>query len=606
MLRFLILVCCWSCCIGTSLAAVRLIPGEESIALGQELSILEDESGKLSLDDVKRLGAEFSAMSLKGDAVINFGYSASAWWLRFTVEAEPAPRDMLLEVAFPTLDRVDYFGPNGEHLSAGDRLPFATRPIPHRNFVFPLHLDGAKSGTVWLRIESEGTLTIPLRLWQAEAFWRNSNAGYTVHSVFLGMLLALALYNLLQWFSLRDQTYLAYVLFVAGMAVGLQSLSGLGNEFLWPGWPGWGNLSFVFGFAAAGLFGALLTRGFLDTQRRMPRVDGAVIGLAVLFALCMLIPLVAPYRLAAILTTFTGISFSLVVVLVGVRSWRAAAPGAGSFVLAWAMLLLGVVLFGLGNLSFLPSTSFSSYAIQAGTVIEILLLSFALADRTKGLRHDADTARNEALEYEQQQVGELKRSKARLERRVVERSEELEKANAQLRVHKRELQALAHMDALTGLANRLLFDARLQQSMQQVRRGHGQIAVLLIQIDDFSAINDRYGHAIGDELLMNMSERFRAAVREVDTVARLDAEEFGIVLTALGSSSDAERVAEKLVDNLAAPIRVLGMLLDVSVSIGVAKFPGGDLSLPELLRHADQARQSAKESGGGCYRVFAG
>ncbi len=605
MFRFLILVCCW-CCIGTSLAAVRLTPGAASIALGKEVAILEDASGKLSLEEVKLRAAEFNALNMQGDAVINFGYSASAWWLRFTVEAEPTPRDMLLEVAFPTLDRVDYFGPNGEHLSAGDRLPFATRPVPHRNFVFPLYLDGAKPGTVWLRIVSEGTLTIPLQLWQAEAFWQNSHAGYTVHSVFLGMLLALALYNLLQWLSLRDPTYFTYVLFVVGMAVGLQSLSGLGNEFLWPGWPGWGNLTFVFGFAAAGLFGALLTRGFLDTQRRMPRVDGAVIGLAVLFALCMLIPLVAPYRLAAILTTFTGISFSLLVVLVGVRSWRAAAPGAGSFVLAWAMLLLGVVVFGLGNLNILPSTIFSSYAIQTGTVLELLLLSFALADRTNGLRREADAAQNEALASEQQLVGDLKRSAARLERRIVERTEELEKANAQLRVHKSELQALAHMDALTGLANRLLFDARLQQSMQQVRRGHGQIAVLLIQIDDFSTMSDRYGHAIGDELLMNMSERFRAVVREVDTVARLEGEEFGIVLTALGSSSDAERVAEKLVNNLAAPIRVLGMLLDVSVSVGVAKFPGGDLSLPELLRQADQAKRAAKEFGGGCYRVFAG
>ncbi|MCF8179397.1 MAG: sensor domain-containing diguanylate cyclase [Sulfuritalea sp.] len=606
MLRFLILLCCWSCCVGTSVAAVRLAPGMASMALSSQVGVLEDSSGRWSLDEVKSRSAEFRNLSLQGDAAINFGYSASAWWLRFTVEAEPTPQDMLLEIAFPTLDRVDYFGPSGEHLSAGDRLPFASRPVPHRHFVFPLRLEGAKSGTVWLRIESEGTLTIPLRLWQAEAFWRNAQAGYVVHSVFLGMLLALALYNLLQWISLRDHTYLTYVAFVLGMTVGQLSLSGQGNEFLWPNWPAWGNLTFVIGFAAAGLFGALMTRDFLDTRRRMPRVDGAVIGLAVLFALCIVISLAAPYRLVAILTTFTGISFSLLAVLAGIRSWRTDAPGAVSFVLAWALLLLGVVIFGLGNMNVLPSTSFGAYAIQMGTVLEILLLSFALADRTKGLQREADAAQSEALVSEQKLVGELKISTSRLERRVVERTEELEKANAQLRVHKRELQALAHTDSLTGLANRLLFDARLQQSMQQVRRGHGQIAVLLIQIDDFSTMSDRYGSAIGEEMLVNMSERFRAAVREVDTVARLEDAEFGIVLTTLGSSSDAERVAEKLVDNLAVPIRVLGMLLEVSVSIGLAKFTGGELSLPELLRRADQAKHAAKESGGGCYRVFAG
>ena len=167
------------------------------------------------------------------------------------------------------------------------------------------------------------------------------------------------------------------------------------------------------------------------------------------------------------------------------------------------------------------------------------------------------------------------------------------------------MQTLAHTDTLTGLANRLLFDARLQQSMQHARRNHGRIALLLVDLDHFKAVNDSYGHAIGDEVLRAAADRFRATVREVDTVARLGGDEFAIVLTGLGSGADAEHMAQKIVTNLGEPMRVLGMPVEIGVSIGIALFSSGDLSSAELLRRADQAMYAAKDGGRGCYRVFA-
>ena len=606
MLRFLILLCCWLCHIGASVAALRLAPGDTSIALTADVAVLEDPGGSLSLADVQSRGADFLASKLKGDTALNLGYSSSVWWLRFEVEAGPeVPREWLLEVAFPTLDSVEYFGPGGEHLSTGDHLPFAARPLLHRNFVFPLHLSGAGANTVWLRVASEGTLTIPLRLWQAEAFWQKSNTSHAVLWVYFGMLLALALYNLLLWLSLRDQIYLTYVLFSVSMAVGQLSLNGLGNQFLWANLPGWGNLALAAGFAAAGLFGALFTRDFLQTRCNLPRLDGVVTGLAALFALCMVMSVLAPYRLAAILTSLTGVAFSLVAMFAGLRCWRAGQAGARTFLLAWTLLLIGVAITGLRNLNLLPTTFLSLHALQMGSALEMLLLSFALADRINRLRREQDVAQGEALAAKQQLARTLQRSEASLERRVAQRTEELELANAHLRESERQLQALAHTDALTGLANRLLFDARLQQSMQQARRNRGRIALLLVDLDHFKTINDGYGRAIGDEVLRCTAERLRASVREVDTVARLGGDEFSIVLTGLGGGADTERMAEKIIAKLCEPMRLLGLPLEISVSIGVAPFSSGDLSPSALMHRADKALQLARRAGPGCYRVFA-
>lgn len=590
---------------GISVATVRLTPQTQSVQLAPSITVLEDAGGTLKLADVQRRAADFRPSGVRDDAAINFGYSSSAWWLRIDLVADPeAARDWLLDIAFPTLDNIEYFGPGGEHRVAGDRLPFAARPLLHRNFVFPVRLDDSGVGAIWLRVVSEGTLTIPLRLWRHEAFWQESLSSYAMLSVYFGMLLALAAYNLLLWFSLRDHNYLSYVLFAISMAVGQLSLNGLGNQFLWPDWPTWGNLAFSTGFAATGFFGALFTRGFLETRRNLPRLDGAIIGLAGLFALCAVAPLVAPYRLAAIMTSLTGVSFSLVAVLAGVRCWRAGQPGARVFILAWTSLLLGVVVVGLRNLDLLPTTFLSFYAIQIGSAVEMVLLSFALAERINELQREKDAARGEVITTRQELVAALQRSEIDLERRVAARTGELESLNAKLRENERQLQALAHTDPLTGLANRLLLDARLEQSMQHARRSRGQVALLLIDLDHFKAINDSRGHAIGDEVLRATAERLRAAVREVDTVARIGGDEFVVVLGSVGGAADAERLAEKLVAGIREPMRVLGMPIESSASIGVALFSGGDLTPAELLRRADRAMYLAKEAGRDCYRIF--
>lgn len=590
-----------------SAEALNLTQDSRSVALGPSVSVYEDPGGALTLAEVQQRGGEFRASGAAAGTVINFGYSSSAWWLRIDLRTdEQAPRDWLLEVAFPTLDSIEYFGPDGTRLSVGDRQRFGARSIRHRNFVFPVHLPESRAGSVWLRIASEGTLTVPLTLWRPDAFWQASLGSYALLALYFGMLLALALYNFLLWISLRDRNYLLYVMFVCSMGVGQLSLNGFGNQFLWPEFPAWGNLAFSTGFAATGFFGALFTRAFLETRRNLPRFDGAIVGLAALFALCALAPLAAPYRLAAIMTSLTGVVFALVAVIAGLRSWRARQPGAVIFLVAWTALLAGVVVVGMRNLDLLPTTFLSFYAIQIGSALEMVLLSFALAERIRVLQREKDAAEGEAMSTRQELVAALRHNEVDLERRVTQRTSELEGLNARLRESERQLQAMVHTDPLTGLANRLLLEARLEQSMQQARRNNGQIALLLIDLDRFKEVNDTRGHAIGDEVLRTTAERLRSAVREVDTVARIGGDEFVVVLSAIGSAADAERLAAKLVDGIRQPMRVLAMPIECGASVGVALFAGGSLTSTELLRRADRAMYAAKEAGRNCYRVFSG
>lgn len=588
--------------------ALVLDQAQGSFALRPHIEVLEDADGSLDMEGAAQAAAagRFSAPRSLGE--LNFGYSKSAFWLRLPLESRLASAsDWLLEIAYPSLDRVELFLARGDgqvtRMVSGDRMPFAERPYPNRNLLFPLHLAGKEGAVLYLRVTSEGSLTLPLTLWAPDDFRLHNQDSYAGFSLYYGMLLALGLYNLLLYFSLRDRSYLAYVAFVISMAVGQLSLNGLGNEYIWPDFPAWGNVALPSGFAATGLFGAIFTRLFLDTRHRAPRADRLILAIAVGFALAAVAPAVIPYRLAAILTSLLGAAFSMVAVAVGIHSLARRHPGARYFLIAWSLLLLGVGMLALRNLGWLPTTLFTTYGMQIGSALEMLLLSFALADRIQQERQGREAAQGDALQSKQLLVDTLRSNEQVLEARVAARTRDLTEANSRLRENEALLQRMARHDPLTGLANRLLLVDRINHGLAAARRNDSRLAVLLIDLDGFKPVNDNHGHAVGDQLLVVLADRLRRSVREVDTVARLGGDEFVIVLEAVQQVEDARRVAAKVVDEMGRPMALDGRELGVSASIGIALFPDDGLDAQTLLKRADEAMYKAKHAGRNTFRL---
>ncbi|MGE5469083.1 MAG: EAL domain-containing protein [Ignavibacteria bacterium] len=211
-----------------------------------------------------------------------------------------------------------------------------------------------------------------------------------------------------------------------------------------------------------------------------------------------------------------------------------------------------------------------------------------------------------------QAQAELLRTRDELEVRVVERTAELESANAQLQgeIYER-MQAeqriwhIAHHDALTGLPNRALLLDRLGQALMQAARYDTRLAVLFLDLDRFKSINDTLGHHIGDELLKHVAERLRGVVRAIDTVSRLGGDEFVIVLQEIAGPDDAVLVAEKVINALAPAVCIEGHQLRATPSIGISVYPedGGDVYA--LMKNADTAMYHAKEQGRNNFQFFA-
>ena len=203
-----------------------------------------------------------------------------------------------------------------------------------------------------------------------------------------------------------------------------------------------------------------------------------------------------------------------------------------------------------------------------------------------------------ALSRKWQNARALKHHIDSLERAVTDRTRGLEAANRQLR-------HLASHDALTGLPNRLLLDDRVAQAIAQANRQGHEFALLVVDLDRFKLINDSLGHRAGDDLLREVAQRLRSTVRGVDTTVRLGGDEFVILVDGPVTRPEAVAIGTRAIEAMRPAMRLLGIDVHISPSIGIAFYPGDGATVDALLARADAAMYSAKERGRNNVQCFA-
>lgn len=172
------------------------------------------------------------------------------------------------------------------------------------------------------------------------------------------------------------------------------------------------------------------------------------------------------------------------------------------------------------------------------------------------------------------------------------------------RISEKQIQKMAYFDTLTGLPNRALFYDRINQGIALSIRENTGLAVLFLDLDRFKIINDTLGHSIGDQLLVEVARRLSLHIRSSDTLARLGGDEFVVVINRLGEQFNATYVAQKLIESIQEPIHIHENELHITVSIGIALFPDDGANAETLVKHADMAMYSSKESGRNAFNFF--
>lgn len=338
-------------------------------------------------------------------AIINFGYTPFIYWLRIPlVNPSDEVVDRLLVLSYPLLDNVDlYLTLNGRivhQYHVGDNYPYEQRSIKNRLFVVPFEFQAHSDYMLYVHARSVSSMQLPMTLWETHAFYSENSVKILGFGFFFGALLIIAGYNFFLWFSVRDANYLYYVAFVLSFCGLVATLEGIGFQFLWGHLIWWNDHSVVFFGCSTLAFASVFARGFLQLPQRNPKLNQVCLVYLVIVILLGLAAVAIPYRIAILSMIFLSVVWSVLSMVFGVANYRSGNSSARYFVLAWVFLIICNVIYASGQLALIPRTFFVGIALQVGEIIEVLLLSFALADRINVLRREKSLALSHAAEAE--------------------------------------------------------------------------------------------------------------------------------------------------------------------------------------------------------------
>ena len=445
----------------------------------------------------------------------------------------------MIDLGSPRQDHVDWHllregGTRISSVHSGDRLPFAERPIPSRNFALPLALAPHERVELYLRLASHDGLyeAMPVALYTRISFLAASDAESLVLTLYHGGLLALAAYNLLLFAATRQRAFGLYVGYMLSLLLWSFSFRGYAFQYLWPEAVVFNNnvlaVAAAWAFGLFGFFAVTYLRLRDSVPRWLLRLNQ---GLAWLNIAVLLPAAFDLHALAAGMGLVTGGCLALVSLSTGVwLLWRGQRQ-ARFFVLAFSLLGVGASAYMLQVAALVPVNAFTSWGLLVGSGVEALVLALGLADAMNTLKAQMVAAERSAREAQQA-------LNTRLEQQVQDRTQALEQAN-------QRLLALSVTDELTGAFNRRHFNDFCQGAL--ARRARGQpLAFCMFDLDLFKRYNDRYGHPAGDAALRTIAGAMQAELkRSGDVLFRLGGEEFGVLFSA-ASAAQAQAFVERL------------------------------------------------------------
>jgi signal transduction histidine kinase len=384
---------------------------QEKYALGQHIAILEDPSNALTIEDVSSpvYGAKFSPSKVP---VPNYGYTNSAYWIRFQLDNETSQTsEWLLEQGFANTQYIDLYRPitggEGFEVSQSGLLrPVSSRAVLYPNIVFNLNLPTHSEQTFYLRIKNGASMTIPLTLWTKNAFILQSGQDLIVHWLIFGGFLALLLYHLFLLITVKEASYLYFVTMLASILVFLMDYSGYLFVYLLPNLY---TLKYYFiPIYIAALFASIIlfSDSFLELKTRLPKFHGVNIGLlAVWGVLVLLTPFLSYLNIARLMTPWQLVSIATTWII-GIIAWRKGIHPIRFFMLAWLGMAASIFLLLLVRLGIIPSTAFDENIYLAGFILMAVSWSFALADRINVLKEKTEIA-NRELRYSEQKLAQI-------------------------------------------------------------------------------------------------------------------------------------------------------------------------------------------------------
>jgi diguanylate cyclase (GGDEF)-like protein len=552
----------------TSQEAMVLDDNQNRIDLWPRVTVLSESGAPLSATEAQSETARFQAPGK--DAAL--GINAYAVWLRIPLQTSPSSEGKwIFEIEYPPLQKVDVALFEGERLLSvqelGSLRPLSNRPLASRTHAVPLTLKPASAYQLFVRIETKGSMILPIALKKVHTFHQDAINEQFLQGFLLSIALCLVVYSLFRGATLRDFFFLKYAILVAGGAATSLLQMGIGAQHLWSELP-WIELHIAGLGSLAALAGTFL---FLEEALREPvigtpsrwRYSRIMQGGAVLLAIIAIAFALDLFglRILALMLSILGTLPTLISIPRLLRRVRRHDVIGWYLLLAFTVYMVGAMTLTAVVRGQIPANFWTLHSFQFAATFDMLIFLFVLTFSTRGSQLAAYRA-------EQQQAA---------------------------------MQSLASTDPLTGLTNRRGLNEKLASTLAHTSTKNLAV-IYMIDVDGFKPINDNFGHDLGDQLLIAISQRLRSHVRDKDLVARVGGDEFIIVVNEMHNEQQAEELGAKLLGAFDAPFFLDSHTINIGLTIGYTIIPVDATEASAAIKLADNAMYAGKHSGRRCLR----
>lgn len=417
------------------------VEGADYYSIAQNAWILEDEEHEISFEDILNNTDRYSGKFTKIEQeVTNLDFTTSAYWIIFKLKnITKSKKRFLMEVARPLTNIVNLYivdeSGNVTVKKSGDEIPFHERDFEHRKLFFNIELEPNREISYYLYLVSDGeVITLPIKLWSPDSLQKRDYWEQYILGFYYGMLMFVIIIFFFFYTALREKSFLYYILYVLALFFLQLSIDGLAYEYLWPNYVWLGNHAIGLSACIAMFFVLKYAQSFLKIQEILPKLN-------IVFKVFLYL-IIITFGIAFTKGTLYAINFPviniialitdlliLLAILIAIRKKHKVDL---YFALAFVFLIIGIVIFILGNFNVIPNSNITEYGIKMGSALEVIFLSISMSNRYRSIQKEKEVAQQIVLE-KLEEMNKLKEDiNIELEKQVKERTKEINQQKEEL------------------------------------------------------------------------------------------------------------------------------------------------------------------------------